>query len=115
MAETLTVSELRRSLQSPDDIRKDPFSMLKAISNLVNSDEGESVGREMVLRALEWRSEFANWIEILDSLARATGLYPYADVESLDLRDRIAYEFHRPFNMGDSIVFHREQAEIYRR
>jgi hypothetical protein len=88
---------------------------MKAISHLVNSADSEAVGREMVLRALEWRDQFAFGTEILDSLARTTGLYPYADPEALDLRDRIAYEFHRPDNMGEAFVFHREQAEIYRR
>lgn len=33
----------------------------------------------------------------------------------LSLRDLLAYEYHRPENLGDQIVFHREQADVYRR
>jgi replicative superfamily II helicase len=32
----------------------------------------------------------------------------------LSLTDSIAYEYHRPLNYDEPIVFHREQAEIYR-
>jgi hypothetical protein len=69
----------------------------------------------MVLRALEHREHFNPYQQVLDSLVRAVGLFPYLDPDALSFRDSVAYEFHRPVNMGDEFVFHREQAEIYRR
>lgn len=115
MATTLTIDELRGRLRSPDTVTSDPFAILKSISSLVNTAETHSLGRDMLLRALEWREQFGNAAEVLDAIARATGLFPYADQASLSFRDSVAYEFHRPSNLGDRFVFHREQAEVYRR
>ena len=69
----------------------------------------------MLCRALDLRISFGGFAPILDSLARASGLFPYAFTESLDTRDLIAYECHRPSNLPPDLVFHREQAEVYRR
>ena len=69
----------------------------------------------MVLRALEHREYLEPYQQVLDSLVRSVGLFPYLEQETLDFQDAIAYQFHRPENMGEDFVFHREQAEIYRR
>src|SRR5579871_4627293 len=105
MAATLTVDELRQRLRSPEGVKSDPFAVLKSIAALVNVEESQSIGRDMLLRALEWRAQFGSSGEVLDSMARSTGLFPYANPESLSLPDLIAYEFHRPENLGDQIVF----------
>ena len=115
MATALTIEELRSLLRSPAKVRERSFDILKSISSLINKSEGATETREMVLRALEQRDSFDDNSHIIDSLARAVGLFPYADPESLDMRDSIAYEYHRPFNMPSSFVFHREQAAVYRR
>jgi len=115
MAATLKFDEVRERLRSPDAVRSDPFPVLKAIASFVNSDTMQPQARDLLLRALEYRDFFGGAVEVLDSMARATGLFPYADPNALGLRDLIAYEFHRPDNLGDQIVFHREQAEVYRR
>lgn len=114
MATTLSIAELRQRLRSPESVSAEPFVILKSIAGLVNAPESQDLGRDMLLRALEWRDHFGSLGEILDSMARSTGLFPYANPESLGLRDLIAYEYHRPENLGD-LVFHREQAEVYRR
>jgi hypothetical protein len=72
------------------------------------------VAQELILRALEHRDLFGNAGSILDGFTRDLGLYPYLAPEELTLRDRIAYEYHRPLNFEDNIVFHRPQADIYR-
>lgn len=83
--------------------------------SLVNADDNSPAAREMVLRTLDRDEQFASYHQILDSLARAVGLFPYMNTEELDLRDAIAYEFHRPPNIPAELVFHREQAKIYQR
>lgn len=115
MAATLKFDEVRERLRSPDALRSDPFPVLKAIASFVNSDAMQPQARDLLLRAFEHRDLFGGAVEVLDSMARATGLFPYADPNQLGLKDLIAYEFHRPDNLGDQIVFHREQAEVYRR
>lgn len=111
----MKISALRESLRSPDTVRKDAFNILKNIAYLIATPDQEMFANEMVLRALEHRECFIPYLNILDSLVRAVGLFPYLDKDRLDFRDSVAYEFHRPFNMGEEFVFHREQAEIYRR
>jgi len=115
MAESVNIAWLREVLRSPEAIRAQAFGILRNISNLTANPEQEQAAHEMILRALEYRDCFGPCQPILDSLVRAIGLFPYLDSESLNFRDAMAYEFHRPLNMADTFVFHREQAEIYRR
>jgi hypothetical protein len=115
MAADLSIDDLREALRAGETVAARAFDILRAISILVNADGTDELAREMVLRALSHRKQFADLSMMLDALARAVGLFPYVDPDDLDLRDRIAYEFHRPLNMPADFVFHREQAEIYRR
>lgn len=115
MATTLEAEQLRSALADPKAVRCEGFELLREVARLLDGGDKEALGREMLLRALEQRANFGKTGPILDALARAAGLFPYADPQSLGLRDRLAYEFHRPFDMPVDIVFHREQAEIYGR
>jgi hypothetical protein len=115
MAEPLTPSQLRDALRRPQTAPQDAFSLLKSVSSVVNTNDNGDLGREMVLRALDQQDFFSRYQQILDSLARAVGLFPYMNTDDLDFRDAIAYEFHRPLNMPPELVFHREQAKVYQR
>ena len=115
MATAINITTMRETLQSSDAVRLQAFDLLRNIACLVADPERELVAHEMVLRALEHRHDFAPYEEVLDSLVRSVGLFPYLEPDRLSFRDTVAYEFHRPVNMGDDFVFHREQAEIYRR
>ncbi len=111
----MTINELRNVLSTEELIEENPFKVLHDITSYVNNSETEELGRELVLRALENRDVFEGYEEILDSLTRAVGLFPYLDYEKLSFRDSLAYEAHRPGATDDSFVLHRAQAEIYRR
>ncbi|MES2477331.1 MAG: DEAD/DEAH box helicase [Verrucomicrobiota bacterium] len=110
----MKIQELRSTLRDSQLIDKDPFSVLQAISNYVNDEESDELARDLVLRALDKRKAFSDYSEILEALTREVGLFPYLDPEELGLRDRIAYELHRPFEEAE-FVFHRAQAEVFRR
>ena len=110
----MNVDELRQHLRNPEEIRRDPFSILKALSLLFN-EGSEDACRDMSLRALENRGAFGNYESILSGLIRELGLFPYLQESELSLADTIAFEYHRPEDFDDPLVFHREQAEIYRR
>lgn len=114
MADNLNVTELRDILRKPDKLTSEAFRVLRSIAVLVNDDDQRASAREMVLRALEHRSHFDSHRPLLDALAREMGYFPYCNPENLGLRDLFAYEFHRPLHLCD-IVFHREQAIVYRR
>lgn len=111
----MNVNELRHTLSTEAMLENNPFGVLHEISSYVNSPESEEVGRELVLRALEKKDYFNGYGEILDSLTRQVGLFPYLVEENLSFRDLLAYEFHRPLEMDEDFVFHRSQAEVYRR
>ena len=115
MAEFMSIDELRNLLSTHELIEADPFEILHRISCYVNNPDDEDTGRELVLRALEKRDYFQEFVEILDSLTRQVGLFPYLEPDQLSFRDLIAHEFHRPPSMEETFVFHRAQAEIYRR
>ncbi|MEN6331021.1 MAG: DEAD/DEAH box helicase [Smithella sp.] len=115
MAETMNIANLRITLQSPDLLRLQAFEVLQNIARLVADPDQELIAHEMVLRAMEHRKHFGSYQHVLDSLVRAVGLFPYLEPDELSFKDAVAYEFHRPVNMGEDFVFHREQAEIYRR
>ncbi len=60
------------------------------------------------------KNEFRELSETLDGLTREVGLFSYLSPEVLNIRDTIAFEFHKPNHESD-FVFHRVQAEVYRR
>lgn len=108
----MTADDLRVTLAQPTIA--DPFGTLSQLCALAGT-ERDDVVQELVLRALDREEAFARQREILDGLIREVGLFPYLSPEELPLADQIAYELHRPANMGEQIVFHRPQAEVYRR
>jgi len=105
MAADMTLPALREHLRSPSSVIKSPFTLLQQVSRLVNNEAKQAAAMEMVLRALEQRSHFGPLAGIVDALAREVGLFPYVDPNKLHIRDRLAYEFHVPENMGDGFVF----------
>lgn len=108
------VTEIRKDLVHPNFNSRDPFDLLKSLCVLVNEDAENLEAQELVLRALEKRDQFGNSVDVLDGLVRRVGLYPYLEPVGLPIADQIAYEFHRPINMDDEVVFHRPQAQVYR-
>jgi hypothetical protein len=119
MAISMNYQEIKNGLKTPESVAAAPFELLKGITDLLNTDNNESEDkcRELLCHALEHRESFGNYQSVLDGLARELGLFPYLsnDLESLSLSDTLAYEYHRPKASVDGIVFHREQAEMYRR
>lgn len=118
----LTEAEARSALAGPaDELARSYFDVL-AIIAMLHSLGDAVTPRELLLRLLERRAEFPDGLldelrgeeDMLRSLVRELGLYPYIDrIDSLGAADRLAYEIHRPLRMGD-VVFHAKQEEAYR-
>lgn len=111
MAADLTPIEIRKILRNEFAANLNKFELLRAISDLVNINR--NVGQEFILRVLSRRPEFSQYDIIIDSLVRQVGLFPYIDQDELSLKDSIAYEVHKPEGLGQNIVFHHAQAEVY--
>lgn len=114
MAKSMNLIEVERILRSPAEIATDPFGIVQVICQTVSENPRSTSSVELVLRSLEHRQQFVGCDQVLDELARAVGLYPYAEPASFDTRGLLAYEYHRPLDMDPTLVFHRVQAEVYR-
>ena len=110
----MTRDELLVRLRDPSDLGPSAFAVLKGIGCILAEGKDDSA-RELLLRALDRRQELETCAPILAALTRAVGLFPYADPELLSTRDRVAYEYHKPLEMDETLVFHREQVEVYLR
>lgn len=110
MAADLTPSYVRNVLRNVFTTEINRFEIIKAISIIAQNNQ---VGQELILRLLSRKNEFEGFEEIIDSLVRRVGLYPYINQESLSLNDSIAFEFHKPKGLAGNIVFHHAQAEVF--
>ncbi|WP_202592889.1 DEAD/DEAH box helicase [Streptomyces sp. KY70] len=92
------------------------FEILKLISQLTHETGQSASARELLLRILDRPAQFSRYTELIDSLLRTAGLFPYATPDNLSLPDLIAYEAHRPLDYdNDDVVFHEVQAKVYGR
>jgi len=110
----LEVQQIRQSLSRRDDISANGFAILQGICRLIDEDDFRQESQELILRALEHRSQFGAASSVLDALVRKVGLFPYLNPQELGTADEIAWEFNRPANMSEDIVFHEPQTRVYR-
>jgi hypothetical protein len=70
------ITELRDRLRKADWIQ-DSFAILAAITYYVNNPSYEHEGRELIIRALEYRDKLSGEErKMLYALARQAGLFP---------------------------------------
>lgn len=92
------------------------FDIIKSITLLLASQGNSREVIELVLRLAERRGQLGECEEMLDSLLRRVGLFPYVEPNNLSAFDQVAYECHRPEAVGlNGIVFHRVQANLFHR
>lgn len=106
-----------KTLLAADTLVGQEFSVLADIASLKAVHGGTRDVQDLVIRALDRAQDFRTELPLLMSLARDHGLFPYIDdidSSTLPLADLIALEMHRPDGL-DGVVFHRVQAEIYRK
>lgn len=111
MATNLSYSSIKKMLRNGDS-NLPKFEILSYISQSVCKNEINSDGQELLLRVLDRKEDFIEYEDILISLIRKYGLYPYLKNFDLSLSDEIACEIHRPDGLNN-IVFHSKQNEIY--
>lgn len=112
-SDPLDLDRIRIALRDPESLKKDGFAILRALCIAVSTQPDNSAVQELVLRALNVADYFGSDQVILDGIVRQIGLFPYLDRDELSFADQIAYELHRPDNLGEEVVFHRPQAEVY--
>jgi hypothetical protein len=124
----MTIDDLRTAASSADSVRERAFDILADVASLVarapeqgsadRRDNAEELtqAREIAIRLLDHRDALGGHGPMLDALLRRLGLFPYIDAAQVSARDLLAFEAHRPLDLPeDDIVFHRVQANVYRR
>jgi DEAD/DEAH box helicase/Helicase conserved C-terminal domain len=107
------LADLRARLSSEEIVRTEGFGVLRDLWRVTAAQEDREYRQEFVLRALEKRAWFNGARQVLDSMARDLGLFPYLDSSQLSLKEQLAYELHRPDKMGAEVVFHTPQMRTY--
>lgn len=104
--------EIKEAIISDND--KSPFEIIQSICTLTHSySDNSPVIQDLLLHILDKRSRFKSCNDIINSLLRKYGLFPYLVQDDLSFSDAIAYELHK-FNQHElKIVFHRQQFEVY--
>ena len=110
MATALNYNSIKKLFRKGADLPK--FEILNFISRSVSQYGINSEGQELLLRVLDRKDDFMEYSDIVISLIRKYGLYPYLKNFDLSLSDEIAYEIHKPKGLNN-IVFHSKQNEIY--
>ncbi len=97
---------------NPEWLKNNGFSALAEISQLLDGEE--NIGRDALIRALEYRNLLRQYDSILSALTQRAGLYPYLpDDAELSTGDLVNLEYHSADGL-DGIVLHSAQAKVYR-
>lgn len=118
-------------LKSEQLSSENALSILKTLCLLVSRAQSnyDPEIQELILRVLDRRDSFQAYSDVLNSLVRQVGLYPYIDIDSISERDALALEMHRPENFYQTYdndnapekevqrgyIFHKVQAEVFGR
>jgi hypothetical protein len=110
----MEIEEIRAALRSPSEVKRLGFDLVGDLCRVFAAAPESEQTQELILRALEQIEHLDGSADVVLSLARERGLFPYLPQEKLDFADQLAYEFHRPPGLGDvGIVFHAPQARVY--
>lgn len=111
----MELSLLMDKLKDSSVVERESFVIAKALTVIYNNSDSQSISsaQELVLRAMDKYEYFGDSKPIIDSLIRELGLFPYMNMESLNLRDLLAVEVHKTSIGNEEIYFHRPQAEVY--
>ena len=95
MAANLSYNDIRKMLRK-EGMNLPKFEILSYISKSVSLNGINPEGQELLLRVLDRKEDFMEYEDILISLIRKYGLYPYLMNFNLSLSDEVACEIHRP-------------------
>lgn len=111
----MELNVLSEKLNDIETIQHESFAITKALVTLYNNSDSQSISKvqELVLRAMDKYEYFGQSTDVIDSLVRELGLFPYLNTDKLTFRDRLAVEVHRASIGNEDIYFHGPQAEVY--
>lgn len=110
----MEVLEPQICLEEVKNEKLSAFSYLKKANNCLSSEQHESAGRDMLIRALESQKLFEKHETLFKELLRKAGLFPYIMkyFPKLSPEQQFLLDVHRS-NFNDDFVFHSMQAHIF--
>lgn len=106
--------ELKSYLTEYQPSREYAFQAVQSLCALTHvHGDNSPVVQELLLYMIDRRELFVPYEEIINSLIRKCGLFPYLVQDSLNLSDAVAFEFHKFKRQNLDIVFHRQQYQVY--
>jgi hypothetical protein len=106
---------IRRIVADPQVFAEQAFTVLRQLVKMANDERTVVVARELVIRVLALRAELRDgYDDLLDSLVRQVGLYPYVDQSrSRSFVDQVTIEAHRVPGITETRLFHSLQLEVF--
>ncbi|RYE93497.1 MAG: DEAD/DEAH box helicase, partial [Oxalobacteraceae bacterium] len=106
---------IRRIVADPHVFAEQAFTVLRQLVKMANDERTVVVARELVIRVLALRAELRDgYDDLLDSLVRQVGLYPYVDQSrSRSFADQVTIEAHRVPGITETRLFHSLQLEVF--
>ncbi|MGK5077773.1 DEAD/DEAH box helicase [Janthinobacterium sp. HLX7-2] len=107
-------SEFQNRVASLEKEDADLFGYLKSANDLLSNPADESLGRELVIRALDKKKKFLGYAGLLKNLVRKAGLYPYLNSEfsNLTVEDEYLLSVYRSTH-SEKFIFHSMQLKIF--
>ena len=106
---------IRRLLAEPRSFTENSFEILRQLVKMANDERTVVVARDLVIRVLALKAELPQgYDDLLDSLVRQVGLYPYVDQNrSRSFADQVTIEAHRVPGIRETRLFHSLQLEVF--
>lgn len=106
---------IRRLLADPRSFAEQAFTILRQLVKMANDERTVVVARDLVIRVLALKAELTDgYDDLLDSLVRQVGLYPYVDQRKpRSFADQVTIEAHRVPGIRETRLFHSLQLEVF--
>lgn len=106
---------IRRLLDEPRSFAENAFEILRHLVKMANDERTVVAARDLVIRVLALKAELRQcYDDLLDSLVRQVGLYPYVDQNRpRSFQDQVTIEAHRVPGIKETRLFHSLQLEVF--
>jgi len=89
------------------------FSSLQIVNDLINEGDDEGARNELIQVLDKYNNEETQYGELINSLVRKVGLYPYIDKSTASWEERFIYEaFKVDVGANKKLTLHREQSNV---
>jgi hypothetical protein len=108
----IELGALSAALGSSESVQANPFAVASDVAAVCAERNYDHAAQEIVLRALNQRECFGDYMRVIEALVRQCGLFPYLDPSSAATDDLFAIGLHKLRSLGEDFVLHSKQRAI---